>query len=52
MHQPPPAAEPVETMATGRAKQPWEPPVLDVLPLSETLNQVGPGTDGMISSSS
>ena len=40
---------------TGRdsisEKQPWEAPVLDILPLSETLNTVGPGSDGTISGS-
>ena len=50
MHQLPPAAEPLEAAVTTPVKQCWEPPVLDVLPLSETLSAIGSREDGVLSS--
>jgi len=53
MHQITPAAELLEPTGDSSAtKQPWEPPALEVLPLSETLASPGGGNDGIISSAS
>ena len=50
-----PNTEPMTGAATAvrsdGARRPWEPPVLDALPLSATLNTPGPNADGTTSAS-
>ena len=56
MHQPTPADVPIDASASAHEsscpKQLWVAPVLDKLPLGETLNGAGAPVDGGIGSSS